>query len=287
MFFTSKGTGKTTVARLYGLMLKEFGFLSDGDMVMCTPSDLKGSAVGEAAANTKKLLDGAKGKVVFIDEAYNLDPARGAGTFGAEVVDVILEKIEANAGSDMCVIMAGYEPHMKQLFRNVQNPGLKRRFNLGEAFLFEDFSDLEIREVLKSQISAGGLFAESYTLDHAIRLISQKRMEEGFGNAGEAEQMLNRAKLKLSSRLQAGGVPMKDQKTLTCDDFEGEVTSVEKARAVFSDLQHTEHVMSVLKMFESMCAVADSEDRPRHTILSDCHMLFLGPPGTGRSSYMY
>ena len=272
------------MAKLYGAMLKEFGFLSDGDIIIVTPADLKGSAVGEAAANTKKVLDSAKGKVLFIDEAYNLDPAR-SNSFGAEVLDVILEKIEANAGSDMCVILAGYKPQMDQLFRNVQNPGLKRRFNLGEAFYFEDFSDNEIREVLKKQIATNSLFADAVTLDHAIKLISQKRMEEGFGNAGEAEQMLNRAKLKLSSRLQTGTVPASLQKTLTCDDFEGEVTSLAKAEAVFSDLQHTDHVMSVFKKFVAMCMVCDSEDRPRHSILSDCHLLFLGPPGTGKVSF--
>ena len=40
---------------------------------MVTPSDLKGDHVGEASARTKALFDGAKGKVVFIDEAYNLE----------------------------------------------------------------------------------------------------------------------------------------------------------------------------------------------------------------------
>ena len=51
----------------------------------------------------------------------------------------------------MCVIMAGYRPQMEQLFRNCKNPGLKRRFNIGEAFLFEDFTDDEIKRVLKAQ----------------------------------------------------------------------------------------------------------------------------------------
>jgi hypothetical protein len=275
------GTGKTTVARLYGLMLKEFGLLSDGEMICVTPADLKGTAVGEAAAITKKYLDNAKGKILFIDEAYNLDPAR-SNQFGAEVLDVILEKVQADAGSDMCVILAGYKPQMEQLFRNVKNPGLKRRFHLNEAFEFEDFSDEEIREILKNQIVANELFAEPQTLDRAISLITQKRMEPGFGNAGEALMMLDRAKLRLSTRLTSGTVPPSLCKTLIPEDFDGDgAGSEQNAGKAFEDLYYIDHFKTVLRSFKAMCAVCDSENKPRHTIIEDYHCVFVGSPGTG------
>lgn len=61
--FVSLGTGKTTVAKLYGHLLKDFGLLSDGGIIVVTPSDLKGQAQGEAAATAKKIIESAKGKV--------------------------------------------------------------------------------------------------------------------------------------------------------------------------------------------------------------------------------
>jgi adenylate kinase family enzyme len=124
IFLGNAGTGKTTVASLLGKMLHAFGFLSDGGVICRTPADLTGSSVGEAAARTKALLDSAKGKVIFIDEAYNLDPMRNqtGASYGAEVIDTLVEKIQADAGADMCVILAGYKPQMEQLFRNSNNP---------------------------------------------------------------------------------------------------------------------------------------------------------------------
>jgi len=39
---------------------------------MTTPSDLKGSAVGEAAERTRAIIESAKGKVLFIDEGITI-----------------------------------------------------------------------------------------------------------------------------------------------------------------------------------------------------------------------
>lgn len=50
-------------------------------------------------------------------------------------------------GEDRCVLLLGYEDQMIEMFQNV-NPGLTRRFQLSDAFHFEDFSDAELREIL-------------------------------------------------------------------------------------------------------------------------------------------
>ena len=46
VFLGNPGTGKTTVAGLYGKILAEIGLLSVGDVVLATPPDFVGSALG-------------------------------------------------------------------------------------------------------------------------------------------------------------------------------------------------------------------------------------------------
>ena len=204
MYFSR--TGKTSVARLYGRMLKEFGFLSDGDLIEVKPSDLKGVAVGEAGSFTSAILEKAKGKVLFIDEAYGLDPSRRAGnSHGGEVIDTLVEKLDRSGGADIAVILAGYTPQMKELFKNASNSGFASRFNYEDAFEFDDFNDDEIKLVLLSLIRREGFVAEVETIKQAVSLISQRRRLDGFANAAEASLILNRAKLKLANRKQVAG----------------------------------------------------------------------------------
>jgi SpoVK/Ycf46/Vps4 family AAA+-type ATPase len=65
MFIGNPGTGKTTIAKLYGRILAEMGYLSNGEVIVVGASKLTGSAVGATATIVNNLLDSVKGKVCF------------------------------------------------------------------------------------------------------------------------------------------------------------------------------------------------------------------------------
>lgn len=84
VFLGSPGTGKTTVAKLYGQVLADLGLISNGEgkfttntctlltmllVIVKNPADFIGSVLGESESNTKAILANTVGKVLVIDEA--------------------------------------------------------------------------------------------------------------------------------------------------------------------------------------------------------------------------
>lgn len=124
-FIGNPGTGKTTVARIVGKLLKEQGVLRNGNFFEYTGRDFCGKFIGETAPKTASMCRDAYGSVLFIDEAYSL--YRGDGDsrdFGREALDTLIAQME-NHRSDLVVIMAGYENEMETLMQG--NIGLKSR----------------------------------------------------------------------------------------------------------------------------------------------------------------
>ena len=64
--------GKTSVAMIYGEILRDLGLLSKGEVIVKNPSDFLGSVLGESEKKTNAILDAALGCVLVIDEAYGL-----------------------------------------------------------------------------------------------------------------------------------------------------------------------------------------------------------------------
>lgn len=127
-------------------------------MLLKSASDFKGSVVGETEQLTKGILEMAQGKVLVIDEAYNLWSGGGGGAsgsdgsggasaanYGALALDTLVEKVQT--GGDIAVILIGYKRQMMEMLDNA-NPGLRSRFDPASALEFEDYSDRELTQIL-------------------------------------------------------------------------------------------------------------------------------------------
>ncbi|CAM9145812.1 unnamed protein product, partial [Ectocarpus fasciculatus] len=195
LFLGNPGTGKTTVAKLYGRILKEIGMLSDGSTELKQPSDLIGSAVGEAEKTTSALIKRCRGKVLIIDEAYALSNS----TFGSNALDTLTGLVQGSPGEDIAVVMIGYEKDMKKMLRG-QNSGLTRRFSFEDAFKFEDFSDEDLERVIVKLVQGNKLKASRSVRQEVIKELAVQRSRPNFGNAGAAVTMVAAAKQRLASR---------------------------------------------------------------------------------------
>ena len=144
-FTGNPGTGKTTVARIVGRIYKQIGLLSKGHFIEVSRTDLIAGYQGQTALKVKKVIEQAKGGVLFIDEAYSITENDHSDSYGRECLTELTKALE-DYRDDLVVIVAGYTEPMKSFFES--NPGLKSRFN---TFIeFEDYGPDELDEILVS-----------------------------------------------------------------------------------------------------------------------------------------
>lgn len=144
-FTGNPGTGKTTVARIVGRIYKKIGLLSKGHFNEVSRTDLIAGYQGQTALKVRKVIDQAKGGVLFIDEAYSITENDHSDSYGRECLTELTKALE-DYRDDLVVIVAGYTEPMNKFFES--NPGLKSRFN---TFIeFDDFSAVEMKNILLS-----------------------------------------------------------------------------------------------------------------------------------------
>lgn len=275
LFLGNPGTGKTTVATIYGKVLKALRLLSNGEVLCKTASDFVGDVVGASQTRTKALIEAAQGKVLLIDEAYVLDDSM----YGKQALDTIVEKVQGAPGEDIAVVMIGYKPQMLKMLRE-QNPGLSRRFQPANAFEFEDFTDEELLETFVSYCKKDSVYAPPEVKALAVKVLRQQRTLPNFGNAGAVKNLLSQAKQNALCRL--GDNTLAEKLVLEPKDLQPDLKGISEQDEALKILQGYGSIEQKMRELGLMIQVRNREGRPLDGIVSN--FVFYGAPGTGKTT---
>ena len=219
VFAGAPGTGKTTVARLYGTVLADLGVLRSGHLVEVARADLVAQVIGGTAIKTTEVFTTALGGVLFIDEAYTLAAGQGGGTgpdFGREAIDTLLKLMEDHR-EDVVVIAAGYSREMAEFLR--ANPGMESRFS--RTIEFANYSADELVTIVRSHCKR-----HDYRLDETAAEVLADYFERipkdgTFGNGRTARKVFEVMADRQASRLATSAeVTAVDMTVLLAEDFD-------------------------------------------------------------------
>lgn len=217
VFTGAPGTGKTTVARLYGQLLKGLGVLPNGQFREVSRRDLVGQYIGHTAEKTTKVFEAAHGGVLFIDEAYTLARAGGAAAdFGQEAIDTLVKLMEDHRDT-VAVIVAGYTDEMVDFLD--ANAGLASRF--AKTLEFENYAPDELVMIVNRIARNDDYLLGPGLGDALLEWFAQIERDRNFGNAREARKLLEGMRKSQSGRLRSlGRMPSRDDlRTLVLEDL--------------------------------------------------------------------
>jgi len=199
VFTGNPGTGKTTVARLFGKILHAMGILRFDDVIEVGKSHLEGKYVGHSAPQTREIVESAIGRVLFIDEAYTITQnSKDQNSFGTEVIGQLVQCMtDPRIHGTTCIIAAGYTEEMNGFLNN--NPGLSSRFS--KVIEFEDYSNEELVVIFNNKIKKMEYCVSQGFNDLLLEYFMSIKRGRNFGNGRLVDNLIHEVIKNLNARL--------------------------------------------------------------------------------------
>lgn len=284
VFMGNPGTGKTTVARIFGEILQEEGLLSTGNFIEVNAKKLIEDHVGGTEKKTRNLCQQAHGGIMFIDETYMLYKGYDGHNFGQEAIDVILTELTRK---ETIFIFAGYANRMNE-FLDKANDGLRSRMK--HIFTFEDYKPDVLTKILRSKLVGMETTPEfDRLLPLMVDNIYKRRNPKNFGNArdmkGVADDIISEYLDRHNSQgpLDVDCLPERYIRTLH------EITPEEELQ-LMSEIEGLVGLSSVKqtlsKLTKSVKGMRKQIERGlmKNTQSPNLSFLFMGNPGTGKTT---
>ncbi len=198
LFLGRPGTGKTTVCKIYGSLLRQAGALSKGHVVVCNRGTFIGTLWGDEERSMHQVLEMARGGVLMIDEAYLLNSGN-ANDPGKMVIQLLMNILADESQRDLAVVLCGYKTPMQKLLD--LNPGLQSRFP--NKFEFADFTIDELLTITKLRIKGYDYRFTAKAWEKYKKMLAQAyqlRDPETWGNARFVANLLERIYIQHATR---------------------------------------------------------------------------------------
>lgn len=198
VFLGRPGTGKTTVCKIFGSLLRKVGALSKGHVVVCDRGTFIGTLWGDEERSMKQVLKMAQGGVLMIDEAYLL-ASKNENDPGRLVIQLLMNVLADETQRDIAVVLCGYKEPMMKLLDS--NPGLYSRFP--NKFEFADFTVDELLEITQCRVKDYDyqFTAKAWEKYRQVLLQAyQVRNPETWGNARFVANQLERIYIQHATR---------------------------------------------------------------------------------------